>query len=477
MIGDKTRTDIVLGYSVEPLSEQDKKIFDPWGKSDILKQIPPLQKDIEGAIKELRAKTKGDKQRLEAQKVSKMKSGDEETRHDWLFKEYVPALRRIGVTTGAVQTKVKALQSYKTFAQAINNGCSLPKQDSGKYVTLKVAFDNSGLSICKMVANDKLSAAFILKFTTEPEQAFTQYAMTTALARDVYYKKWSGDQGQQYVKDDDGVFTRRYGYADKSFEVLNLLLEQQFLEGKYVSDAGAAKTAADATDWNDKILNLTKEEKNKYEIEAADGKLSVRQMLFVHQELGSGDSQRGICLTSTPTYAIPSNQGVFFSAGDTFKIKVDFALVPTGKQLLYNLYKPEAQAKAQPVAMTKWDKKQNDYIRYAADATHMLDSVSKNREIFLRVLVPAYIENLAELKVAVEKWKAKKEAERVAAEKKRQQEELARRAASQQNRGPQQNRSRQTYQGGYQNRSGSTQPRTYVPKSGGSGTPGGERKY
>lgn len=425
MIGRAGRQDILLGYNAIPITEVEKQIFTPWNKADLANQISGLQDKIKTGITELRANAKAQKQALEEEKKKKMNSGDEDVRHDWLFKTYVPRLREIGVTTGTAQTKIKTLQEYKNFVQAVNNGCSAPKQDkdSGKFVILKVNIGNEGLSIRKLVGQEKVGETFIFKFVTKSEEAFETFAPTSvavpALARVIYFKKWSGDQGQQYVTDDDGVFTRRYGYAAKGFDVLDILLSAGFLEGKYAAGAGPAADAGKAIEWDDKILKLTPEEKGKYQIAAKDDKLSVRQMLFVHQELGSGDSQRGICLTSTPTYDIPSNQGVFFTSGDIFRIKVDLARVPIGKQLLYNLYRPEAQEKAQAVAMTKFDRKANDYITYSADPTHMLDSVSKNREIFLRVLVPDYIVNLAEMKLALTNWKAKKEAERLEAERKR----------------------------------------------------------
>jgi hypothetical protein len=137
---------------------------------------------------------------------------------------------------------------------------------------------------------------------------------------------------------------------------------------------------------------------------AAGDDLGTREMLHVHQELGSGPSGRGLCLSSISLSHVEATGGTWrakvkrsyansgdpFSGTDNLLVLVDLSLVPTGKELLYNLYRPEAQERAVPVRLVT---NAGDFSNNA----HMLSSVSKNRELYLRVLTPTFIVNWGEV--------------------------------------------------------------------------------
>jgi hypothetical protein len=85
-----------------------------------------------------------------------------------------------------------------------------------------------------------------------------------------------------------------------------------------------------------------------------------------------------------------ANNGTPFAGTDNLLVLVDLSVVPPGKELLYNLYRPEAQERAVAVRLKT---NQGDF----SDNAHMLNSVSKNRELYLRVLTPDFIVNWDEI--------------------------------------------------------------------------------
>jgi hypothetical protein len=220
-----------------------------------------------------------------------------------------------------------------------------------------------------------------------------------------------------YVKDDDNIVTRRYAVMHKKWDVMDLLLDQGYLKGRYAEKQrrlANPKAALDVDPAAWEVQNFEVNKKQRYTLEnrTAGETLNNREMLHVHQELGSGPSGRGLCLTSvsiTPTEVengtwknklkkMYANPGPPFEGNDTVLVLVDLARVPKDKKLLYNLYRSDAQEKAQSVGIKRGR-------TILDDTQHMRDSVTKNRELFLRVLTEDFIVNIDEVKQGVDRLK------------------------------------------------------------------------
>jgi len=401
----------VLGYAFADLNDaQVKGTIEPFelrlksATQTFAQRIEALLAAVRDAIVALKKQEKASKDGLEVRKDKRLGelAGDapilEEKRRDYLLKEYVPELRGLGMSLQRVETAIKNCKAYKDLSSQVNSFPAPVKVPSGEMVVPLLEVRDGKLTL-GWKPNQKKATP--IRTTTLVELLLNDTAYVevaggaAATPRQVYRKKtfdkyYSGAE-TEYVKDDDGVFTRRYGYASKDEATLKMLFGDGVLRGKYAK----GKPLPDSTDKLARDPNIFKKlpkEKDQLPKIGDTADMSLRQMLHVHQELGSGDSQRGICLAMTPRRNMVSNQGIAF-AGIT--IKVDLAKVPTGKELLYNLYRPEAQAKAEATTIRK---KVNDKVTDFADTQHMLDSVSKNREVFLRVLLPDFLDNKDEVK-------------------------------------------------------------------------------
>lgn len=405
MIGGAGHGASVLGYAFAALDEASvKSVITPFDTrlgangQTFTQRLDALQQEIRRVIVALKGSEKALKDGLEQRKDTKLASlkGDspalEDLRRQYLMNEYVPELRGLGMSVAKVESAIKQSQLYKNLSSAVNGlpapvmtteGAALPFLEvKGGKVTL-------GYKVQKVVKR----SATLVELLTSAADAYIPVTGGAATQRQVYRKKtfnnyYTGPE-TEYVLDDDDIYTRRYGYASKDRTTLEMLFDDGLLRGKYAK----GKPLPSASDKLAKDPNIFKQQPSENLPKIGDKSMTTRQMLHVHQELGSGDSQRGTCLASTPRRNMVSNQGVEF-AGIT--IKVDLARVPTGKELLYNLYRPEAQAKAEATTIRKYDKKSDKTVDFA-DKQHMLDSVSKNREVFLRVLLPEFLANKDEV--------------------------------------------------------------------------------
>ena len=170
------------------------------------------------------------------------------------------------------------------------------------------------------------------------------------------------------MKDDDDIFTRRYATMWKGKDVLKSLLGTQagYLKGKFATQNGRTlPKVADPLAPDPNVKKVQAFEAHQVPNLTAGADLETRQMLHVHQELGSGPSGRGLCLSSVSLSQVEAtggtwktkvkksyaNNGTPFAGSDNLLVLVDLSLVPPGKELFYNLYRPEAQERAVAVRL------------------------------------------------------------------------------------------------------------------------------
>jgi hypothetical protein len=218
---------------------------------------------------------------------------------------------------------------------------------------------------------------------------FVASSPSSGLKRDVYRKRGKPEgNANEYVKDDKGVFTRRYAYVEKNKYQFRDLINTGSIEGRFVTDP-SKKNKPTYTTVGSGVRNQVPK--------LPEGKAftNAYQLAYVHQELGSGPQQRGVSATSTPQHDVFSNQGVSFKSEDGVRFAIDLALIPPGSNvepMVINHYSPAAQQKLQAVigeyAIEKTDEDGNEYTR---QFDHYQWSVRKNREIFLKDLRPEYL--------------------------------------------------------------------------------------
>lgn len=449
MIGDARTTDIALGYEVRQYDkltpEEKEKIPDR-----LKKAIDDFAAAAKAAIKMLKDNSATIKAGLESDKDKlRTTTGDDEF-HKYLFGQgayagvgYIEQLRKIGVTAGMVlddgALKAAVVTLNDEFAKPAITATVTPivtptptvsavTTPAPKTYTYKAEIDKPKLQVVvKLTGSGVAKDVSLMTVFTDSAGAYQEVTGATTV-RKVYIKKGKSDfrtDETQYVQDDDGIFTRRYGVMHKPKDVMSALLDTGtgVIKGKLQAKLGIT-TRGNALDDDAEIYKVQDFEENRLIQTRPDGKalkvkrqlvprpqgsnLSQREMLHVHQELGSGDSGRGICLTSVSLSerqaqaggwentlkTIYANDGIPFKSDKTVLVLVDLSKVPTGHKLLYNLYRPDAQAKAVTVAMRK------GYTPFT-DNQHMLDSVSKNRELFLRVLLRDHIANWTDVERAL----------------------------------------------------------------------------
>jgi hypothetical protein len=150
----------------------------------------------------------------------------------------------------------------------------------------------------------------------------------------------------QYVQDDDGIYTRRYAVMRKPKDVMSgLVPDGQVVKGKLQHRLGVTNRGG--------TVNPLAPDPETYQVrdfEDRVGKpsgtaLDKREILHVHQELGSTDAGRGLCLTSVSLsqnqmtgdtwktnlktmYCNPGSK--FEDPGNTVLVLVDLSKVPSG---------------------------------------------------------------------------------------------------------------------------------------------------
>jgi hypothetical protein len=428
MIGNPGAKDVALGITIRKYDDllPEEKIFVQRFKAE----IDTYASEVKDAIKAFKSSQRAAKQELEKEKNDNSGKGDF---HEYLFgqgkyagKGYIEKLRNIGMSAPQLlkyPAVVKAFTKIKTAVNtpgplqatyldnkpvALDKTLSKPEEKRSEKKNYFVApWENATTRGLKnKTPNLKFDIA-LLTIHTDPGEAYVKVADGT---RALYEKKGSAEIGgtTQYVKDDDGIFTRRYATMWKGKDVLKSLLDTEsgYVKGKFATADGSKLPAvADPLAKDDNVFKVQDfEGKKSLPNKTTGATLNTREMLHVHQELGSGPSGRGLCLSSislTQTEATGggwqakvkksfANNGTAFSGADNLLVLVDLAAVPTDRDLLYNLYRPEAQERGVPVKISTQAGTFNDNA-------HMLNSVSKNRELFLRVLVPGFIVNWGDI--------------------------------------------------------------------------------
>lgn len=436
MIGDKTTTNIALGYEVrkyDELTEKEKQVV-PDRLSKPIDDFAAAAKQTIKLLKENSATSKANLERTKDENKTKM---SDDAFSEYLFGKkgsahettgYIPLLRKIGVTANDFLSDVRLVAAVSTLnlelakpatatptpstpTTPVSPTPSSPTTPSvtplAKTYTYKAEIDQTKLQVLLKATGSEPAEPIALVTVFTDSNAYQEVTGSSA-ARKVYIKKgkrdFAGEDETQYVQDDDGVFTRRYGFMHKGKDVIEALLDggSGVVKGKLQAKLGVVKRpgSTDPLDADPEIFKVQDFERHRLQKRTVGSDLTTREMLHVHQELGSGDSARGICLTSislserqaqssgweSKTKSTYANDGIPFKSSTTVLVLVDLAKVPTGRTMLYNLYRPDAQARAAKVKMKKG-------AQYFNSNQHMLDSVTKNRELFLRVLLRDYIAN------------------------------------------------------------------------------------
>ncbi len=353
----------------------------------VLAALDAAQEAIADAInrvKKAEGKAKAD---LEQQKNDKMASISREgERQSYLFNTFVPGLRTIGLSKAKLETEFGKLKVVTDFKQRVKQ---LPV---GNFGNTAIAWTTGAKTWeCTMtVLGDKFTLVRLYQGDSGYEVSIPKG--TGGVQRAVYAKKLGLLSARndfkkgpnQYVKDDNGVLTRRYAYDYKTLGACKHLMEVEggALKGRYVAQGKEIKSIDPAL-------------RGMYSLDQSKTALMKEEVVFVNQEKGSGDQQRGICLSSSPDKVIHGNKGETFEFDkDTNKpnvlLKVDLAQVSEGQEVLFNLYSQDAQKLTIGLAGKKptGDPFDSDWAKWHTDT-----STAKNREIYLRELSKEQVAN------------------------------------------------------------------------------------
>lgn len=385
---------IIAGYAVPQYEFDGKEALDPktigaikdaQHVKTVLEAVQALQKLVVNTVLEVKKSQRKRKDDLERTKNDTMSStASEIKRQEYLFKTYVPQLRTIGVSKAALEPAISNLKLADLFKERC-------KTVEPKFVWLLAPAwtqVDQGLKLQLAVSGVKITLLHCYMGASAYEISIEK---GTGVQRAVYKKKLgpfsdgtdytSGPN--EYVKDDNGCFTRRYAYGYKTLSACKYLMETEgaALKGRYAQTQD--------------IKSIDKDLRRMYTLPNTKQALSKEEMLFVNQEKGSGDQQRGICLSSSPNKVIHGNKGETFafdkeSNKANILLKVDLAQVPEGDEQLFNLYSQEAQTKTIGIEGTK---PTGEKFSAAWAKQHTDTSTAKNREIFLRELKKSQVGN------------------------------------------------------------------------------------
>lgn len=193
----------------------------------------------------------------------------------------------------------------------------------------------------------------------------------------------SGETDKHYVYDDRNVPTRRYAYVEKNYWQFMEFMARNKLEGRYqnffrAANFGVERPNVRGVRKNESMMIRSKKGK-------ADKPLTDEQLAVLHQWKGSGLQQRGLSLTSTPRKGETiGNAGENFRTQIGVRLTIDLARIPKepDSPILINHYAYSGvKDQKGPVAKAE---KEYSYI----------DSVIKNRELFLEFVKPEWIVNI-----------------------------------------------------------------------------------
>lgn len=206
------------------------------------------------------------------------------------------------------------------------------------------------------------------------DAAFRGPKMVGRCNRPVFVHRTSGEH---YVKDDFGVLTKRYAFRSCSKTQYN-----EFLQRKTSREENDKHLLSPISD---RVLNshLLKHAKPTH-----------KKAIYIHQRYGSGEEQRGVCLSTTP-HCIVSDQGLGFGGGEPVRICVDLARIH--HRPFFNLY--ENPSEWIGLAYYRYKKNKPPKLTFTPDQTKeaLLLSMIKNTELYLETM---YLTDVAD----VYKW-------------------------------------------------------------------------
>jgi uncharacterized protein DUF4157 len=189
-----------------------------------------------------------------------------------------------------------------------------------------------------------------------------------------------GAPRKEYVLDQRGVATRRFAYVEKNYWQFMEFVARNKLEGRYQNFFRAANPGTDRPSVHGARPSEAKT------VGAKSGKaLTDEQLAVLHQWGGSGLQQRGLSLTSTPRKGeVIGNAGENFRTEVGVRLTIDLARIPTGPDspIMLNHY---AHGGVKDKGKSPVPKE---------EVYPYLDSVIKNRELFLEFVKPEWITNI-----------------------------------------------------------------------------------
>jgi hypothetical protein len=173
--------------------------------------------------------------------------------------------------------------------------------------------------------------------------------------------------GEHYVQDDLGILTARFAYRSMN--------PHQYAELKTKGLIKGRKGLFDPI--SDKVRNMHG---------LPVGTPTLQEAIYIHQRYGSGEEQRGVCLSST-THNIVSDQGYVFGGGEPVRIGVDLARIQENERYLFNLYQNADYWIG--LDYYRWQKNKPSVLTYTAQQTReaLIGSIIKNTELYLFVLL------------------------------------------------------------------------------------------
>lgn len=386
---------VLSGGTIQMVGEKKFTIANSEGDNDEYKQL-------DGKIKRVKEERKIGKQEFIINKL-----GDEGALH--FFKLKLKQLNEKTYTSlnekeeyQLNKKKLSELTNAKEIEKEIKNFAMDTYPESLKFNIIEklkpdYAFIHDGAPLDSI---DKLDdKAYVLsvsdqKFATllVGSSAFT--SKKERVEREIYNR-----DDKEYIKDDKGVFTRRYAYVEKNLYQFMDFLNMGKMIGRYELLNVALGVEGNAL--RERNRALTEDGKKRLLTDPEQLIDKSTAIAVQHQWMGTGLQQRGLSLASTPKEAVISNDGDSFRSDDGVRIKIDLAKIPEYKDedgkkdnpMLINHYayggikdraegiKPSVLKNEQPV--------EPDKMRY-----HYVNSVTKNRELFLEFLKPEWIEEV-----------------------------------------------------------------------------------
>jgi hypothetical protein len=191
----------------------------------------------------------------------------------------------------------------------------------------------------------------------------------------------AGDGTKEYVRDDRTVPTRRFAYVEKNYWQFMEFAARNKLEGRYQTFFRAANQGAARPE----VRTAAPRDANLVGAAGGATPLTDDQLAVLHQWKGSGPQQRGLSLTSTPRKGETiGNAGENFRSNVGVRLTVDLARIATGPDspIMFNHYASQGVKDASGTSSA---------VAAVQGKYKYIDSVIKNRELFLEFVKPEWI--------------------------------------------------------------------------------------